>query len=51
MVRERSAYTAAVMHPLATVAAVAGLGILAAAVIGGGRYASRPSRRSFDPGI
>jgi short-subunit dehydrogenase len=51
LVREHSVYTTASMHPLATVAAVAGLGVLAAAVIGGGRSASRPSRRSFDPGI
>lgn len=52
LVREHSAYTTAAMHPLATVAAVAGLGVLAAAVIGGGRYASRPSRtKSFDPSI
>ena len=52
LVREHSAYTTAAMHPLATIAAVAGLGVLAAAVIGGGRYASRPSRsRSFDPSI
>jgi len=52
LVREHSAYTTAAMHPLATVAAVAGLGVLAAAVIGGGRYVSRPSRgRSFDPSI
>ena len=42
LVREHSAYTTAAMHPLATVAAVAGLGVLAAAVIGGGRYASPP---------
>jgi len=52
VVREHSAYTTAVMHPLATAAAVAGLGMLAAAVIGSGRSASRSSRnRSFDPSI
>jgi short-subunit dehydrogenase len=51
IVRESSLYTTAVMHPLATAAAVAGLGVLAAAMMGGSRYASRPSRDSYDPGI
>jgi short-subunit dehydrogenase len=51
IVREHSLYTTAVMHPLATAAAVAGLGLLAAAMMGGSRYASRPSRDSYDPGI
>jgi short-subunit dehydrogenase len=51
VVRERSLYTTAVMHPLATAATVAGLGVLVAAMIGGSRYASRPSRDSYDPGI